>query len=550
VTAPDDPTAPPPRRAPQRPPIRLASADPRPEILLTAEVHKTTRAMVTALAGDSDLYQRSGQLVHVVRADSDDEGGGFAPGTPTIRGVPLSLLVNRVSEFARCLGKSRNGEWKHVSPPQPQVRAVLEQGSWRGLRALAGVVEAPSMRRDGSLIQDPGYDRATRTLYDPNGTFPRVSDSPTHSDAVRAYAHLADVFVDFPYVDPSHCSATVAALLTILVRPAIAGAVPCWLFDAASKRSGKSLQVAVVTLIATGRPAPVMTYPENDEELEKVLAGFALAGARCVNFDNVARPFGGAALDKCVTAIDQVQLRVLGRNDMPIVPWRAVILASGNQVTARGDMLPRLLSPRIESPLEQPETRSEYRYPDRAGEDRLCAWAAAHRPELVADALTLVRAYCAAGRPEVSGLTRWGGFSAWTSLVAAALVWAGAPSPLGARRGLEGDDDPRAAAELALVSGWQFLCSSLGQPSMTASDAIAHLYPPPRKDEPPDGLDDLRECIQALTSARPGFPPPTDRLSRALRQLKNRPIAGLKLSVEGKSKGIARWQVWPTRRQP
>jgi putative DNA primase/helicase len=528
-------------------PIRVArpaDREGRPDILLGPNTHKTTAAMVAALRHDLLIYQRAGQLVHVVRSEDTDED--HAPGSPIVRTMPVSFATDRLSEHARCLAL-KDEEWKHVAPPRDSVRAVLERGSWAGIRTLDGVIESPSMRPDGSILQEPGYDRKTRSLYEPREDYPRVPSSPTQSDAAVAYAHLADVFADFPYVDESHRSAAVSAVLTVLARTAILGAVPCWLFDASTSRSGKSLQVDVISLIATGRPAPRMTFPETDEELEKVLAGYALSGARVVNFDNVARAFGGAAIDKCITATDTVQLRVLGTQEMPVLPWRAVVLASGNNVYAKGDMLARVLCPRLESPLENPETRDQYTHPDRGGEDALCLWTRAHRRELVVDALTLLRAYHIAGRP-AQPVPRFGGFGAWRTLVAQALVWAGAPDPLGARRGLGGDDDPQRANEAALVAGWALLCREHGGGTgLTASAAVSHLYPPPRRDEPPDGHDGLRESIQGLTGARPGFPPATDRLSRALRKLKARPLNGQKLMIDGKTGGSVRWSVHPSK---
>lgn len=550
MTAPVDHEAPRTRTKPKdRGSFRVVGedeVDPRPEILLTPNVHETTHAMIGALGADLDLFQGgAGNLVHVTPSEADDALGAAA-GTPVIRSVPLSWLTDRVSMHSVCKTRSKEGNWKHVPPPGGRVKAVLERGEWP-FRQLDGVIEAPSLRPDGSILQTPGYDAATRSLYVPNANFAAVPESPTHGDAVLAYAHLAEVFCDFPYVEISHRSATVAAILTILARTAIRGAVPCWLFDAANKRSGKSLQVNVVSIIATGRPAPTMTFPSEEEELEKVLAGFALRGARIVNFDNVARPFGGAALDKCVTAIDRVQLRMLGSNDMPDLAWRAVILASGNQVKAKGDMLPRVLSPRIESPLENPEGRVTFSRPDRAGEDLMCAWALEHRTELVADALTILRAYVVAGRPEPAGLPKWGGFGAWTSLIAGALVWAGAPSPLGARRGLEGDDDPRAEGEREFIRGWARLCQETSATSLTSSGALSHLYPAPKKDEPPDGFDDFREAIQVLTGAKPGYPPGSNQLSNVIRSLKNRPLAGLKLVKDGETSGSGRWRAVPTK---
>src|SRR5207249_1071181 len=43
-------------------------------------------------------------------------------------------------------------------------------------------------------------------------------------------------------------------------------------------------------------------------------------------------------------------------------------------------------------------------------------------------ALTLLRGYCSAGRPDVE-LSTWGSYEAWSGLVRAAIVWAGLPDP-------------------------------------------------------------------------------------------------------------------------
>lgn len=538
----DDPYSPPTRkqqrRTPaERPPLRIANPDGRVDVLLTPDVHQVTDQMVTALRADESLYQRGGELVHVIRHVSEEDRR-FAVGTPIVRSAPLSWLIDRVSGHARCLTKTKKGDYKHVVPPTPRVRAVLERGEWSGIRHLESIIESPSMRPDGTIIQEPGYDAATRSLYIPNGTFNAVADAPTHGDAALAYAHLADLFRDFPYVSREHQSATIACIVTLLARPAILGSVPCWVFDASSKRSGKSLQMDVVSIVATGRAASRMTFPaDDDKELESVLSSYALAGARIVPFDNVARPFGGAALDKCVTAIDSVDLRVLGRSELRTMPWRALIMASGNNVAFRDDMLPRVLSPRLESPLENPETRTDL--PD------LRAIALSRRPALVADALTILRAYVVAGRPPVP-TQRWGGFDAWVSLVASALVWAGAPDPMGARRGLAGDEDPTKAAECALVAGWATLCRDVSPTGLTVSAALAALYPAPRSDEPPDGRNDLREAIEHLTAARPGAAPASRRVGEALRKLKSRPISGQKLVSEQVKGGIARWRVVAT----
>jgi hypothetical protein len=522
-----------------RPPIRLATgADPRPDILMVPEVHLTTEHMIRALEADPELYVRGGSLVHVIRPTETTPE--VVAGSPVSRACPLSYLVDRTSIHARCVTKARKGDsWVTCPPPLPRVRAVLERGSWPGYRELKGIIEAPSLRPDGSLLDTPGHDRATGFLYEPNAKFYDVAPDPTQAEAAGCLEALAEVFCDFPYVGPAHLSAVLASLLTLLARPAIRGSVPCFLFDASAARSGKSLQVDVVHLIATGRAATRMTYPELDEELEKVLSGYAIRGASTVNFDNVARAFGGAALDKCITAIDTVDLRLLGASTMVTYDWRAVVFASGNNVSCRGDMLARVLSPRLESSADNPEQRDDFRHPN------LRAWVLEHRPRLVHAALTILRGYVAAGRPDMK-CARWGGFEAWAALIPHALVWAGAADPMGARRGLEGDDDPVRVASSALVDGWASMCSRMSWLlGANVRQALALLYPSRHPNEPtePDGYDPLREALETLTGAKPGVTPGARQVGEALRRQKGRPFGGRKLIAEQVKSEGARWRV-------
>ncbi len=529
-------------RVPDPLPVRLVNddeaPDPRPEIPLVADVHETTQRMIDALRADVDLYQRGGALAYVVSPDGD------ADVSPVTRQAPLSWLVDRVSKHARCVRRFADPETgatisRHVPPDRDAVRAVLEHGSWGGIRELRGIAEAPFLRLDGSVMQRPGYDESTRYLHVPNADFAEVPEAPSQADATASLVRLLEPFADFPYVDPSHRFAAVAAVLTLLARPSIRGSVPCWVLDASAARSGKSLQVDVIHILATGRPASRMTYPEQDEELEKVLAGYALSSAATVNFDNVARKFGGAALDKVITAIETVDLRLLGSTGVHTYPWRAVIFASGNNVVCRGDMLARVLAPRIESPLDNPETRIGLRHPNLRG------WVKKERTRLVADALTILRAYAHAGRPD-TGCAKWGGFEAWARLIPNAIVWAGGLDPMGARRGLSGDEDPERVAQSALVTGWAVLAQH-SEGGLTSSQAIAMLYPDRTSDteRASDGHDDLREAIETLAMSRPGTHPSPRQLGDVIRTIKHRSLGGKKFTSSSAKGGVARWEVVP-----
>lgn len=537
---------------PKRPPMTVldgGALDKRPDVQLVADTHITTEQMTACLTDDPMLYQRAGALVYITRfvavpEDETEENKKLTiePGTPAVSEMPLSLLIDRVSKHGRCVRfvkKGKTEKWVHTEPPSKRVNAVRESKNWPRIRPLVGVLEAPSMRPDGSCIQEGGYDRRTGYLYEPNAAFLPIPDKPTHDQACTSYQKLSELFGDFPYVNDAHRSAVIAALITVLARPAIRGSVPCWLFDSASPRCGKSKQTDILSLIFSGRPASRMTYPENDEELEKAISSFALAGAPVINFDNVARAYGGAPLDKVITAVDQVDMRILGRSEIRTVAWRAVVFASGNNVHCRGDMLPRVLSPRLETTLDNPEQRDDFRYPDILGH------ALENRERYVRYALTILRGWVHAGKPK-QATPKWGGFEAWSALVPPALVWAGGSDPMLARRGLEGDDDPDRANTVALLLGWEGLCNALGRATtgLTAREAVAHLYP---KEQQKDPLHDpLREVIELVSEAKPGVPPPISKLGAAIRRNKSRPLQGRKFITDGNTGGVSRWRVVPS----
>lgn len=524
-------------------PVGPDERDPRPDIVLSPEIHRTTEAMISALASDPDLYQRSNSLVHVIR--TSEEELAFAPGTLAIRHVPLSLLRDRVSTFARCVRFSESkGSLTHVPPPSEQVRTVLDRGSWSKIRPLIGVTEAPILRPDGSVCQTPGYDKATGYLYEPNIVYPLVDEHPTQEDAVKALADLLHVFADFPYISPGHASVPIAALLSVLARPAIRGAVPAFAFDASTRGSGKTLQCDVVSLIASGRTAARANYPEKDEELEKVLSAYAVAGARLILLDNVTRTLGGGPLDAVLTCRDDVEFRILGKTEIVRLPWRAIIMTSGNNLCLGEDTTRRCLMARLESPLESPEERTDFVHPD------LVNWTLAERPRLIHAALTILRAYTAKGCPEIS-TARWGSFEEWSRLIPGAILFAQGADPMGARATqLAAVNDTRRSL-LVLVDGLKRLCAPTSTGNtfipITARNMIAALYPDTHGEpRAPDGYDELRDILEQESNCLPGRKPEARRIGKWLQKVRGRVVDGWCVTRKEGTNNTACWMAIPT----
>lgn len=522
--------------------MRILPPDDRPEIKIGVDIDRMARQATAALADDPDTYVRGGALVHVARADRTRKRSPIVVGSPVIRNMTRSTLRSRLSRVARWLTYKDKG-WSPVTPSETATGAVLDEGTWPGVPPLVGVTETPMLRPDGTVLQEPGYDEDTGYLYVPSETYPPIPADPDQAAARDALDQLRLIFRSgekgFPFVSDAAQMVPIAAVLTLLARAAIDGSVPCVVVDASTKGSGKSLLTDAISIVAIGRAASRTTYPEETEELRKVLDGYALQGAPLVGIDNVDHPLGGAALDAFLTAHDTVDVRELGRTGQRMVPWRAVIFATGNNVTFAGDTIRRVIRARLEPDCEKPEDRTDFAIDDLRVEAK-CA-----RARLVAAAMTILRAFVIADRPG-SRDYRWGSFEAWAALIPPAIVFAGGANVLDARVKDSPENDPITAALGALLTHMPRLANE--STNLRARDIIHALY---AKDEhphhapaPPDGYDDLRDAIELLTRTPSGKTPGTRQLGDAFRRMRGRWVNGRRLMSEiDQHAKVVRWYV-------
>lgn len=544
--------------APHRTPLEHlnghARVDARPEVKLGKDLHRVLDETARALAADPRTFQRAYELVTVVGApdprelsDHERVRSPLPKGAPMIRPLNAHALAPRLSRYvsfvryepapAKAIAAAQQtgqappaGQWREVMPPSNVVGPLLALGEWPDVNGLVGVTETPLFRANGTVHQERGYDPETGYLYVPSREYPDVDEAPSQADARAALAELQHVFCDFPYVAPAHAMVPIAAFLSVLARPAIDGPVPAFLFDASTRGSGKTLQADVVSLLATGRGAARATYPDKEEELTKALMAYALAGCPTVLLDNITRQLGGGVLDAVLTARDEVQFRVLGKNEAPRLPWRTVLFASGNNLDLGEDTMRRVLVARLESDMESPEDRTDFAHPD------LFAWVRAERPRLVHAGLTVLRSYASHGRPD-AGCKRWGTFEAWSALVPHAIVYAGGADPMLARPSRESMVSDDLVAHGVILRELHRLAPG----GLTAKGIIQALYPAPRHDEPPDGWDDFREAIETWVPPVRGSAPDARTFGYRLKRAKKRVLDGWRLVAEGSTHGTVRW---------
>jgi hypothetical protein len=171
------------------------------------------------------------------------------------------------------------------------------------------------------------------------------------------------------------------------------------------------------------------------------------------------------------------------------VPLYSTWYATGNNVILVGDTSRRVVHIRLESPEENPEDCADFHHSD------LLAWMRQERPRLTAAAVTILAAYCAAGRPDL-GLTPWGSFEAWSGLVRQATVWTSQPDPGSTRTELVTHSDREAGALRQLIAGWKELDTT--EVGMTVAEVLRQFA-----DNPPE-YDVRRSALTELAPPRDG----------------------------------------------
>jgi hypothetical protein len=409
------------------------------KIELILDEKRVNDQVIEALAARGDIFDHNGSLAVILDEQEDGEGT-----RKSIHRLGLATTREIISETCRFYMLSldkKSGEKIESFQRIPKwcYEAVLNRGNWPGIRPIRGIVTCPVLKSDGSVLQVEGYDADSGLYVDLTESFPTIAADPSYDDVQRAVVTLFDLVSDFPFKDSASRSAWVGSLLTPLAREAYRGCTgPLNLFDANIRGSGKSLLADINSLIVTGREATRLTAPQNDEEARKRITALVNDSDRIVLIDNITGRFGCASLDAALTGTVWKDRR-LGHTELIEAPLRMTWYASGNNVILAADTARRVCHIRLESPLENPEDRSGFKYPDIRKHVRK------NRPALLSAALTILRGYIAAGRPE-QNLKPWGSFEGWTDLVRSAIVWCGLTDPGETRTELRATSDSEVGA--------------------------------------------------------------------------------------------------------
>lgn len=490
------------------------------------QVSQAEKALIEAQLG---VYQFGGRLVRLEWAWRALPNGRSEK---SLRMVDLNdhSLCELFDRAATWETEREKGNVVHSRPsncPAYVARTHLARGGigWH-VPTLTGVLRAPTIRPNGEILDLPGFDMESGLFLDfEESAFSEIPDQPTVYDAEEALDALLDLTKGFPCVcsadetSPSESvliSAILTAILTAICRPALPAA-PLHAITATSIGTGKSYATDIIATVATGGPVAPIAAGANDEELEKRLAAALIGGQPFIVIDNVTREINGDLLNQVLTQ-PKVAPRRLGHSENVEIPARAFMMMNGNNLSVAADMARRVLLCSLDARVERPELREFDSNPLEMVRE--------NRGRYVAAALTILRAYIVAGKPNRP--KPLGSFEAWSDLVRGALIWLGMADPVATMAQVR-EADPRRLQLLAVMAHWNEV---IGDERVTVNEVIAAAV---------RSGGEFREALLAVAGERGAID--GRRLGRWLGAHKGRIVDGRWIEAGPLRRGTGTWQL-------
>lgn len=380
---------------------------------------------ITAAAASPAIFVMDKRLVRIIHY------GASGSADPVIERDPTAfvLLDHDVDTLAVELGnvaaywtKGAKGH-KRAGFSRGAIKTFISYRQFKHgmneVKPLEAFVPHPTVRANGTLITKVGYDAPSRLFLTSEVSGLKIDSRLTAAGAKKAMALLLDPFSEYPWATDVDRAVFVAALFTVGLRH-LFDVAPLFAFSSPKHGSGKTQLAECLSRLWYGITLSKATWTGNPEEMEKRIAAFLLAGDRMVCLDNVTEGMRleDSTLNKVLTSRRNT-FRLLGHTERVELTNEATWFATGNQLMLSGDISRRALVCYVDAKVVDPSARS-FKIPN------LPRYVAAHRPELMSAALSIVTSWMCAGRPIGSAPHReYGSFTGWYELIRPLLLWAG-----------------------------------------------------------------------------------------------------------------------------
>jgi hypothetical protein len=467
-----------------------------------------------------EIYTQGAHLVFLTPGHDEDEIAREADSKMLVTATP-EFITKRLGEVAQFEKFDKKADQYVITEPSAKhINTLVKLGHWQRLRPLDAIARAPFVRADGGICDTPGYDRKSRVLYIPSAEFPDIPRRPDYSDAAGALARIRGVFHQFPWATAGSEAAFISHVLTEAARLAI-NKSPMFFYNAPTAGTGKTLLQKSASILAHGNVPALRPWVGDSDEIRKTVYASLLAGDRSLLFDNV--PDGvkvrSAELCAAITA-EKWSDRKLGESEVRAVPNRAVFSASGNNISPAGDLARRSIIIRLDANTEKLADR-------RFDIEDIERYLIENRPQLLVDALTIVRAYQQLDERPVTMPPAMPSFEQWSKFVREPLMWLELPDPVETQKREAFEDQENVAAVFELLR------ARFGSGEFVGVD-IAHAA---------GGISDQNgQLTNALINAGCKEPNSPAIVGYWLRSARDKVYGGYKLVAGTQTQHIRKWQ--------
>lgn len=212
------------------------------------------------------------------------------------------------------------------------------------LRRIRGLVTTPTFRDDFSLITEPGFDSGSGLYYSPDPCLETFAfqTNASNASAKKSLELLFELLTDFPFGNPNERFTFLSALLTLFLRSAIRGVVPCLAIDGNGQSVGKGLLSSMLSLIAYGQDAATISAPKGKEEWASKLDSILLEGTPFQVVDNIVGAFSSDYLASILTSTRR-KVRIKGYSKTVDVPVNGIWVLNGNDLSVDSDLSQRII---------------------------------------------------------------------------------------------------------------------------------------------------------------------------------------------------------------
>ena len=470
----------------------------KPDLLIDFDETRITADAYKILEGDQWLYRKGAAIV---TPTVDTKGGRQSKFLSLVQVAP-SFIRSRIMQRCRPVRErtSKGGEVFRVPCGYPEflskaIESTAHNGELNPLPSITGILQGPVCNERGELVNRNGYHMIGGLGFYQTGAIEGLTlpeKTILKDEAADALERVLDLLTDFGFVDPELDPLKwVAMVLTQLIRPII-DFCPLFLVTANTSRAGKTILIDALGLICHGQRPARTGFPQNpdrrDEELGKIISGFAFEGRSLLTFDNLTDGTQVKSDELCRnTTSEMIQNRQLhSHNQLGGMNVGQYIL-NGNNISPASDTIGRSILIQVKCNDPNPGLRnSKVAFKHGALDKHI----EKNRVAILRDFLTIVAAYIQNGRPETTGKSL-AGFDAWTELVCGSIRWASGLDPIHRTNEEARAFDEQSNALGSLVKNWIEMFGDLGVKTRNVFKKIT-------VEDPDDIASGLAEALAVL----------------------------------------------------